>query len=100
MLLSNNFKGRTRARPCSANSQNKSPVTPEDIQKTLDELKNRQQSTLTRPSSSEVNVLKLDDYSESDSGIISATTSISDLSLKEDENPVKKVLVRSTRKKE
>ena len=35
-----------------------------------------------------------------DSGIVSATTSISDLSLREDENPVKKVLVRSTRKQE
>jgi len=48
-----------------------------------------------------VNVLKLDDMSESaDSGIVSATTSISDLSLREDENPVKKVLVRSTRKQD
>lgn len=55
----------------------------------------------SRPSSGEVNVLKLDDMSESaDSGIVSATTSISDLSLREDENPIKKVLVRSTRKQE
>ncbi|CBY38788.1 unnamed protein product [Oikopleura dioica] len=96
------FKGRTRARPSSTSSST-TPVTPEDLQKTLDELKNRtsMNSLHSRPSSGEVNVLKLDDMSESaDSGIVSATTSISDLSLREDENPIKKVLVRSTRKQD
>ena len=94
------LQGRTRARPSSASSST-TPVTPEDLQKTLDDLKNRTTSTLnSRQSSGEVNVLKLDDTFEADSGIMSATTSISDLSLREDDNPVKKALVRSTRKQE